>query len=212
MGTERIYSDAQLVDPSKVTPNAYNPNIMTNEQFDSLVADFRENGWIGQPVIVNQKFEIIDGYHRWKAATSLGFEKIPVVVFTPTNENHQKIVTIALNAKRGEMNPMKLAALVTELNQTYSVEELSTKLGFSVSDLKDKLSLTQITREFVEKLRKESDEQNRKITRVLNFAVTLEQEGVILEALEAFPGTSRGEKLAALCSAYIKPEQKDGTV
>ncbi|MFZ2193158.1 MAG: ParB/RepB/Spo0J family partition protein [Candidatus Moraniibacteriota bacterium] len=204
MSKEKIYSEIQMVDPLKVNPNKYNPNLMTEIQFAGLVADFEENGWIGQPVVVNNKFEIIDGFHRWKASMKLGFEKIPVVVFQPENEEHQKIVTIALNSKRGEMNPLKLAGLISELNQKYTLEELSTKLGFGVADLKDKLALTQVTAEFIEKLKKDAENREKEIPTVMNFAVSKEQEKIINEALARVKGKSRGEKLYSLCSVYLK--------
>ncbi len=206
MSKEKIYSEIQMVDPLKVNPNKYNPNLMTEIQFAGLVADFEENGWIGQPVVVNKKLEIIDGFHRWKASMKLGFEKIPVVVFQPESEEHQKIVTIALNSKRGEMNPLKLAGLISELNQKYTLDELSLKLGFGIADLKDKLALTQVTAEFIEKLRKDAEDREKEIPTVMNFAVSKEQEGAINEALGRIKGKSKGEKLYALCTAFLKKE------
>ncbi len=203
---KKVYSDIEMVDPSTIRPNEYNPNAMTDEQFEFLVDDFRKNGWIGQPVVINRDREIIDGFHRWKAATHLGFENIPVVVFEPRDGDHQKAVTIALNAKRGEMNPLKLAALVTELNRNYSVEELSTMLGYSIADLKDKLSMTRVTGDFMEKIRQESELRSMNALSVINFAVTPEQERVILEALGRLSGKNRGEKLFSLCDAYLKQE------
>jgi ParB/RepB/Spo0J family partition protein len=203
MSKEKIYSEIIMIDPLKVNPNKYNPNLMSEIQFSGLVADFEDNGWIGQPVVVNDKFEIIDGFHRWKASMKLGFEKIPVVIFQPESEEHQKIVTIALNSKRGEMNPLKLAGLISELNQKYTLEELSTKLGFGVADLKDKLALTQVTAEFMEKLKKDAEDREKEMPTVMNFAVSKEQEKTINEALASVQGKSKGEKLYLICSRLL---------
>lgn len=208
MAEEKIYSEIIMIDPLKVNPNSYNPNLMTDEQFNSLVADFQENGWIGQPVIVakkkNGKLEIIDGFHRWKAGMALGFTKIPVTIFEPKDDDHQKIVTIAMNSKRGEMSPLKLSKLVTELSQKYSMQELSTKLGFSMGDLKDQLALNQVTQEFIETLKKQAELREMEVPRAINFAVTSEQIIVINDALEKAKGKSKGEKLFAICEAYLK--------
>jgi len=206
MNKEKIYSEIIMVKTTEVVPNKYNPNIMENEKFESLMEDLKENGWIGQPVVVNKKFEIIDGFHRWRAASILNFEKIPVVIFQPESEEHQKIVTIALNSKRGEMNPLKLAGLISELNQKYTLDELSLKLGFGVADLKDKLALTQVTVEFMEKLKKDAEDREREVPIVMNFAVSKEQEKTINDALAKIKGKSKGEKLYSLCSAYLKQE------
>jgi len=208
MPKEKIYSEIEMIDPLKINPNKYNPNLMTDEQFKSLIADFQENGWIGQPVVVNDKLEIIDGFHRWKASMNLGFEKIPIVKFQPENEEHQKIVTIALNSKRGEMNPLKLASLISELNKKFSLEELSVKLGFGISDIKDKLNLLQVAPEFMEKLKKDAEEREKEVPIVINFAVSKEQEKVINETLGKVKGKSKGERLYNLCSAYLKKEKE----
>lgn len=209
MAKEKIYSEIEMIDPAKIKPNTYNPNMMSTRQQESLVSDFKETGWIGQPVVVNDELEIIDGFHRWKAGLEAGFKKIPIVKFQPENEEHQKIVTIALNSKRGEMNPLKLAGLILELNKKFSLEQLSMKLGFSVSDLKDKLSLNQVTKEFMEQMQKEAEEREREALRVMNFAVSKEQEKVINEALEKAQGKNKSEKLYQLASAYLKNKLKN---
>jgi|GEM_PF-1882114 len=209
MAKEKIYSEIEMIDPAKIKPNKYNPNIMTPQQMESLVADFRENGWIGQPVVVNDELEIIDGEHRWKAGKEAGFKKIPIVKFQPENEEHQKIVTIALNSKRGEMNPLKLAGLILELNKKFSLDELSVKLGFSISDLKDKLSLNQVTKEFMEKMQEEAEKREQEALRVLNFALTAEQEKVVNEALDKAKGKSKSEKLYQMALAYLKKNTKN---
>ena len=120
---------------------------------------------------------------------------VPVVVFKPESEEHQKILTIALNSKRGEMNPLKLASLISELNKKFTLEQLSTKLGFKVNDLKDKLSLMQVTPEFMEKIKKDAEEREREIPIVMNFAVSKEQEITINKVLNKHSGKSKGEKL-----------------
>ncbi|MDD3607172.1 MAG: ParB/RepB/Spo0J family partition protein [Candidatus Moranbacteria bacterium] len=203
---EKIYSEIETIDPLKVNPNKYNPNLMSKEKFESLVEDFKENGWIGQPVVVNDNLQIIDGFHRWKAAMALKFQAIPIVKFHPKSEEHQKILTIALNSKRGEMNPLKLASLISELNKKYNLEELSMKLGYGVNDIKDKLSLMQVTPEFVEKLKRDVEEREKEVPVVMNFAVSKEQKKVINEALERVKGKSKGERLYSICSRLLSQE------
>ncbi len=52
---------------------------MTDEQFNSLVEDFKENGFVGQPIIIDDNYEIIDGEHRWRASKMCGFKKVPTI-------------------------------------------------------------------------------------------------------------------------------------
>lgn len=214
MSENKIYAEVQMIETEKLKPNEYNPNIMTDEQFQAVIEDFKENGFVGQPIIINEKNEIIDGEHRWRVAKFLNYEKVPIVYFNPKDEDHQKMLTIGWNAKRGEFNPLKLAKLIQDLNQKYTLEELSLKLGFSASDLKDKLALNQITPEFIEQLKKEAEDREKEVPRVMNFAVNEQQEIVINEALELSIGKCKGEKLAYICSAYlnVKPKNERGRI
>jgi ParB/RepB/Spo0J family partition protein len=212
MSDNKVYSGIEMVDPALLKPNSYNPNIMTSLQMESLVADFRENGWIGQPVVVNNELEIIDGYHRWKAGLEVGFQKIPIVKFQPENEEHQKIVTIALNSKRGEMNPMKLAELILELRSKFSFEELSVKLGQTIGDLKDKVRLFQMPQGMLEKLKKDAEIKEGDMSVVLHFVLSKEQESVVMATLEKAEGRSRTEKLLSLCEAYIERKKENAKV
>lgn len=205
----KVYSEIKMVETELLKPNSYNPNIMTDEQFNSLVDDFKENGFVGQPIIITDNNEIIDGEHRWKCALHLGYEKVPVVVFNPKDEDHKKILTIGWNKKRGEMSPLKLAGLISELNQRYTLEELSSKLGFSANQLKDTLAMTQITKEFMDKIKKEAEEREMEMPMVMNFAVSKEQEQLINEALETSIGKSKGEKLYYICDLYLKDKTKN---
>ncbi|MGW8185367.1 MAG: ParB/RepB/Spo0J family partition protein [Candidatus Moraniibacteriota bacterium] len=204
MSEKKIYAEVKMVKTESLKPNEYNPNVMTDEQFKSLIDDFKENGWVGQPVIANEQNVIIDGEHRWRCASFLGYEKVPVIVFNPKDEDHQKMLTIGWNAKRGENSPVKLAGIIQELTQRHTLEELSIKMGFSESHLKDTLAMTQVTKEFMDKIKKDAEMINSEVPAVMNFAVNKEQEKIINEALEISIGKSKGEKLCYICNLYLK--------
>ena len=93
---------------------------------------------------------------------------------------------------------------ISELNQKYTLDELSLKVGFGLNDLKDKLALTQVTQEFMDKLKKDAEDREQEVPTVMNFAVSKEQEKTINEALARVQGKSKGEKLYSLCSVYLK--------
>lgn len=209
MSENKIYSEVQMIETESLRPNEYNPNVMTDEQFQSVVSDIEENGFVGQPIIITSDNVIIDGEHRWRAAKFLNYEKVPVVYFNPKDEDHQKMLTIGWNAKRGEMSPTKLAEIITDLNQRHTLDELSGKLGCTANQLKDTLAISQVTKEFMDKIKKEAEEREKEVPRVMNFAVSEEQENIINEALELSIGKSKGEKLAYICKAYINDKPKN---
>jgi ParB/RepB/Spo0J family partition protein len=205
MSEKNVIAEIEMMKIDSITPNSYNPNSMDENQFASLVADFQENGWVGQPVIINEQNIIIDGEHRWRAAKFLGsYETIPTVKFNPKDEDHQKMLTIGWNTKRGEMSPTKLAGIISDLNQRLTLEEMSIRMGFSMDDIREKLSMSQVTKEFMEELKKQAENHDASVPILMNFAITKEQEIVIQEALNKADGKTKGEKLSSVCLAYIK--------
>lgn len=201
--------DIQMVETRKLKPNQYNPNIMTDEQFKSIVQDFKENGFVGQPIIVDKKYEIIDGEHRWRCAKYLNFKKVPIVMFDPKDDDHKKMLTIGWNSKRGEFSPTKLAQIVQDLNQRYTLEELSGRLGFNMERLRDSLAMPQVTSKFIEQIRNDAKQREQEIPSVMNFAISKEQERIVIEALEASIGKNKGDKLYHICTAYLKGKRKN---
>lgn len=201
--SDEIISQVELVDIELLKPNEYNPNEMSGEQFQSLVDDLKENGFVGQPIVVNENHTIIDGQHRWEAAKFLGFEKVPVVVFNPLDEDHQKMLTIGWNTKRGEFNPTKLAQLILDLNQRHTLEELSSKLGFSQEQLMDKLAISGVTQEFMDNVKKQAEERQKELPVYLSFAVTKDQEQLVLNALDITEGKTKGDRLERICRLYL---------
>ena len=201
--SDEIISQVELVDVDLLKPNEYNPNEMSKQQFQSLVDDLKENGFVGQPIVVNDSHVIIDGQHRWEAAKFLGYEKVPVVFFNPADEDHQKMLTVGWNTKRGEFNPTKLAQLILDLNQRHTLEELSSKLGFSQEQLLDKLAISEVTQEFMDNIKKQAEVRQSEIPTVINFAITKEQEKTIIEALDYAEGKTKGERLQFICRAFL---------
>lgn len=203
MSEKNVYAEIQMIETDLIKPNEYNPNSMNEDQFAMLVADFEENGFVGQPIIINSNNEIIDGEHRWRVARHLGYEKVPVVVFNPKDEDHQKMLTIGWNAKRGENSPLKLAEIITDLNQRHTLEEMSVKMGFSIDSIREKLTTSGVTKEFMEKIKKESEIHDANVPVLINFAISKEQEVVIKQALDLAQGNTKGEKLEEICRLYL---------
>ena len=64
----------------EVSPNTWNPKADTSPKYDKIKQSLEVNGY-AQPIMVREKdggYEIIDGYHRYKAALELGYSEIYV--------------------------------------------------------------------------------------------------------------------------------------
>ena len=108
---------------SDIIPNKNQPRKSFDKQIlDDLVESIRDNGII-QPIVVrkvnNNKYEIIAGERRWRAAQIAALSKVPVVI---TEATDQKAFELALaeNIQREDLNPIEEALAIKDLIQTYN--------------------------------------------------------------------------------------------
>ena len=128
-----------------ITPNLYNPTVMSDEEFELLEHNITEIGFL-DPILVIPKegpegqeyYQIIDGEHRFEAQRILGFEEIPAIVADPElfDEKTQKLQTVRMNQIRGSLDIVKFNNLVNDLINNHNVpfEDLAAELGFADMD------------------------------------------------------------------------------
>ncbi len=94
-----------------ITPTPLQPRTeFRGEKLRELVDSIREHGII-QPLIVRQrldKFELIAGERRWRAAKEVGLLEAPVIVRAASD---QEVLELALieNLQREDLNPIEEA-------------------------------------------------------------------------------------------------------
>lgn len=114
----------------QISPNNWNPNEQSVQIFEKLKKILQEIGFV-QPVLVRKKlikflndeektftgYEIIDGYHRWKACKELKWEFIKIwCLVDDIDDQTAKMLTLVMNNTRGEDEVMKRAKLLTEID------------------------------------------------------------------------------------------------
>lgn len=140
--------DVRVVDVSSIEVNDWNPNAMDMETFNILVETVRKEG-MNQPVLVREKegeenrYELIDGEHRFKASKAAGLKKIMVIV-VPYTDDMAKIRTISMNQIKGEYIPLKMAKLLAELQETYSEEEIRRMTGVREEEFGNLMNLLDV--------------------------------------------------------------------
>ena len=111
--------DIQYINVNDIHPNEWNPNRQSEHDFELLLKSMREDGFT-QPVVAIKTddglIKIVDGEHRWRAAHTLGFEDIPVVI-TPMTEEQAKIATLRHNRARGSEDVDLTAELLRDLEK-----------------------------------------------------------------------------------------------
>jgi len=111
--------NVEYVGVNDVYPNEWNPNRQSDHDFELLLKSMTEDGFT-QPVVCirteDGRIKIVDGEHRWRAAHSLGFDEIPVVI-TPMTEEQAKIATLRHNRARGSEDIDLTAELLRDLEK-----------------------------------------------------------------------------------------------
>lgn len=118
-------------------PNAYNPNRQSDHDFELLIRSMREDGFTQPVVAIRVKEEhltdkrfigysvgdvvIVDGEHRWRAATALGYTEIPVVITSMTPEQ-MRIATLRHNRARGSEDIELAAEVLKDLQELGAIE------------------------------------------------------------------------------------------
>ncbi|HMG34125.1 MAG TPA: ParB/RepB/Spo0J family partition protein [Blastocatellia bacterium] len=139
-----------LLDPSQYQPRTS----FNNEAMDELAASIKARGII-QPLVVRRKgerFEIVAGERRWRAAQRAGLKQVPCVVKAIRDENVLEVSLIE-NIQRQELNAIEEAnafrRLVEELGITQ--EEVARRVGKERSSITNSLRLLKLPAE-VQKL------------------------------------------------------------
>ncbi|MBR3880264.1 MAG: ParB/RepB/Spo0J family partition protein [Mailhella sp.] len=135
----------QLV-PGKHQPRKY----FDNSALAELAASIRNQGII-QPLLVRQlsgmpqRYEIVAGERRWRAAKLAGLTEVPVIV---TEYSDKDAMTVALveNLQREDLNPLEEAEALQALREAYNLsqEALAEQLGKSRSAVANALRLLQL--------------------------------------------------------------------
>ncbi|HHW56271.1 MAG TPA: ParB/RepB/Spo0J family partition protein [Clostridia bacterium] len=142
--TEEIGS-IETLNIADIFPNQYQPRKNFDEEsLNELAESIKEHGII-QPIIVRRsqdRYEIVAGERRWRAAKIAGLSEIPAIV---KDFDDLKVMEIALieNLQREDLNPIEEAraykALMEQFNLTQ--EEISKRVGKSRSSIANSIRL-----------------------------------------------------------------------
>jgi ParB family transcriptional regulator, chromosome partitioning protein len=135
-GTSTPIADRGEVALSSITPNPKQPRtIFDSESLNELAASIKEIGILQPPVvrkIGENKYELIMGERRYRAAKLAGLTTIPVII-RETNDNELLREALVENIHRSNLNSLEEAAaynqMLTDFGFTH--DELASKLGKS---------------------------------------------------------------------------------
>ena len=132
-----------------IVPNTYQPRREFEEEaLDALTASIRALGVL-QPILVRQldddRYELIAGERRWRAARRAGLEQLPAIVRDVDDETSLAQAVVE-NVQRAELNAIEEAAAFEQLIEEFSLtqEQVAARVGRSRPAVANALRLLQL--------------------------------------------------------------------
>ena len=135
----------------KLIPNKYQPRKYFDEDSLDELAKSIKNYGILNPILARKKddkYEIIAGERRYRAAKKIGMTEVPVII---KNTDEQQTAELALieNLERQDLTAIEAARSYEEIIKLggHTQSELANKLGISQSALANKMRLLTLPNE-----------------------------------------------------------------
>jgi len=191
-----------------IQPGAYQPRIdMHPEALEELASSIRSQG-IVQPIVIraisestasgDQKYEIIAGERRWRAAQMAGMANVPAVIRDVADKTAIAMALVE-NIQREELNPIEEASalrrLIDEFNMTHQLAaDAVGRSRASVSNLLRLLELEAGSRNLLENgdlemgharalLALKGEEQNHTAQHVVNQGLSVRETEALIKKI-----------------------------
>jgi ParB family chromosome partitioning protein len=124
------------IDIDRLSPNQFQPRVSVDDaKLEELTRSITSHGVI-QPIVVRKvgdRFQIIAGERRWRAAQRAGLTRVPVVVREVAAGREQSLLEMALieNIQRESLNPIDEALAYRRLADDFHLkqEDIATAVG-----------------------------------------------------------------------------------
>ncbi len=132
--------NVKMVDIDKVVANDYNPNKVAPPEMRLLKHSIEEDGYT-QPIVTyydlqNDKYIIVDGFHRYRCAKEyFHLKQIPIVTIDK-NLDDRIASTIRHNRARGTHQILDMGKIVMELTKSgWDESTISLHLGMELDEI-----------------------------------------------------------------------------
>jgi ParB family transcriptional regulator, chromosome partitioning protein len=142
--------DVDALEPSEFQPRQHIDEVALDELARSIAAS-----GIIQPVVVRrvgpERYQIIAGERRWRAAQRAGLAKIPVVVKDTSKASRAQLLEWALveNLQRENLNPIEEATAYQRLAEEFHLahDDIATRVGKDRSTVANTIRLLRLPSE-----------------------------------------------------------------
>ena len=145
--SDDLDNPVKLIELNKLFSGKTQPRKSFNDQsLESLSESIRSSG-IMEPIVVRKtefddKYEIIAGERRWRAAGIAKLKKVPVIV-RKVDDKKSLVLSLIENIQREDLNAVEEAEAINKLITNYNLshQQASTSLGKSRSAITNALRL-----------------------------------------------------------------------
>ena len=133
-----------------IQPGKYQPRVYFAEESIAELSDSIKAQGIIQPIVLrpiaNDRYEIIAGERRWRAAQLAGLAKVPAVIRT-VDDDSALAMSLIENIQREDLNPLEEATALQRLIDDFQFthQEVADAVGKSRSAVTNTLRLIQLS-------------------------------------------------------------------
>ena len=168
----KMEAQIRMIPVDQIIPNRFQPRLeFDQEALNTLANSIKQHGII-QPLVLRRvadKYEIIAGERRFKAAQMCGMMQVPAII-TELDDNESAEVAIIENTQRRELSAIEEAQSYKKLldRKYLTQEQLAQRLGTSQSNIANKIRLLQLDKAVQDALMKQqiSERHARSLLRV----------------------------------------------
>jgi ParB family chromosome partitioning protein len=141
-------------DVDRLSPNRFQPRLHVDDaRLRELAESIKANGII-QPIVVRRdgdRFQIIAGERRWRAAMLAGLTRVPVVVRDVAPDGERSLLEMALieNIQREDLNPIDEALAYRRLADEFQLkqDDIAAAVGKDRASIANTLRLLKLPEE-----------------------------------------------------------------
>ena len=160
LGTEK--PSVRSLPIERLEPNRLQPReSFSEEALAELVSSIEAQGVI-QPLVVSplegDRYMIIAGERRWRAAQRAGLDSVPVVVREVADDRELLETALVENLQRSDLNPLEEAEAYRRLQSDFGLtqEKIAVRVGKSRPAVANSLRLLKLPKAILELLRADS--------------------------------------------------------
>ena len=203
-------SDQREIEIDLLEPNRIQPRqVFAEAKLEELAQSIRTHGFI-QPIVVRlagERYQIIAGERRWRAAQRLGLSRVPVAIKSIPDDNLLEVSLIE-NIQRENLNPIEEAKAYHRLSQEFELtqEQVAQRTGKDRSTVTNFLRLLKLPKE-VQQLVLEEQISMGHARAILAMEGANEQRRLAEQTVKFGWSVRQVENMVAVSKAPVRPKE-----